>query len=121
MLLPTSVSKSFAARAVIVTVAVLLALGAQAGTAIASVLNVALAVPQRSTQEETEERADHHGKAKLAERRNRDRHPEPGRATLASRTRLPIPTVAPRTPLVAGVLPDHESDYRVGLGAPLLC
>ena len=103
------------------TVAVLLALGAQAGTAIASVLNVVLAMPQRSTQEETEERADHHGKAKLAERRSRDRDPEPGRATLASRTRLPVLTVAPRTSLVAGVLPDHESDYRHGLGAPLLC
>jgi hypothetical protein len=113
--------RSLAGRAVILTVAVLLALGAQAGAAIASVLNVALAVPLRSTQEEHEERADHHGKAKLAERRNRDRHPEPGRATLASRTRLPIPTVAPRTPLPPGVLPDHESDHRCGLGAPLRC
>jgi hypothetical protein len=121
MMFSTRLSESFASRAVILTVAVLLALGAQAGAAIASVLNVALAVPQRSSQEETEERADHHGKGALAERRNRDRHPVPGRAIAASRTRLPIPSVAPRTPLVAGVLPDHESDYRYGLGAPLLC
>jgi hypothetical protein len=113
-------SKSLACRAVILTVAVLLALGAQAGAAIASVLNVALAVPQRSTQEEHEERHDH-GKAAATDRRNRDRHPEPGRATLAARARLPIPTLAPRTPLPAGVLPDHESDHRCGLGAPLRC
>jgi hypothetical protein len=105
------------------TVAVLLALGARAGAAIASVLNVALAVPLRSTQEEHEERADHHaGKANLAERRNRDRHPEPGRATVASRTRPPVRTVAPRTPLPPlGVLPDHETDHRCGLGGPLRC
>jgi hypothetical protein len=115
---PPGFSKSIASRAVILTVALLLALGTQAGAAIASALNVALAVPQRPTQEEHEERADHHGKATLVDRRGRDRHPEPGRAT---RARLPIPTLAPRTPLPPGVLPDHESDHRCGLGAPLLC
>jgi hypothetical protein len=113
--------KSIATRAVIMTVAVLLAVGGQAGAVIASVLNVALAMPQRPIQEENEERADHHGKAAVTDRRSREGFAGAGRAVAGSRARLPIPTMAPRTPLAAGVLPEHESDLRYGLGAPLRC
>jgi hypothetical protein len=121
MILSSIFLKPFAIRAVLVTVSVLLAMGAQAGPDIASVLNVALAAPQRPTHEEHEERSDHGRKAGATELRNRDRFPEPSRAVAASRARLPIPVLTPRTPLPAGVLPDHESDLRYGLGAPLRC
>ena len=114
LLTPTAV------RIVLVTVAVLLALGAQAGTVITSMLNVGLAAPQRPIHEEHEERADHGRKAGIAKSRGRDGLPEPTRAT-ASRLRLPIPMLTPRTPLPAGVLPDHESDFQYGLGTPLRC
>jgi hypothetical protein len=43
------------------------------------------------------------------------------RPALADRERLPIPTLAARSPFPPGVLPDHESDLRYGLGAPLRC
>ena len=119
MTLSSSFHKPFAIRAVLVTVALLLAMGAQAGMVITSVLNVAVAMPQRPVHEEKEEH-NNHGKANATERRNRDKFPEPGRAA-DSRTRLPIPLVAPRIPLPAGVLPEHESDHRFGLGAPLRC
>ena len=112
---------SFASRAVIVTVAILLALGAQAGPTIARVLNVALAVPPRSTAEEKEEHTPNHAKPGADDRRNRDRLPEIARPTAADRARLPIPTLAARSTLPPGVQPDHESDLRYGLGAPLRC
>jgi hypothetical protein len=110
----------FAARAVIVTVAVLLAMGAQAGPVIARVLDIALAMPQRPVHEEKEEHPNH-GKAGAVDRRNRDRLPGMDRPALADRERLPIPTLAARSPFPPGVLPDHESDLRYGLGAPLRC
>ena len=100
MILPFKRFQPFAARAVIVTVAVLLAMGVQAGNVIASVLNVALETPQRPVHEEKEERGEPHRKAGAVDCRNRDRFPEPGRAT-ASGLRLPIPTLSPRTPFPA--------------------
>jgi hypothetical protein len=122
MLLLSILLKPPVIRAVLVTVSVLLAMGAQAGPVIASVLNVALATPQRPISEEHEERGDHGRKPGAAELRSRNRFPEPGRAAAhASRTRLPIPTLLARTPFPAGVLPEHESDLRYGLGAPLRC
>jgi hypothetical protein len=120
-LLSSSPFKPFAVRAVLVTVAVLLALGAQAGTVITSVLNVALAMPQRPVNEEKEEHGNNHGKAGAADRRNRDPFAEFVGHVPVPRARLPIPAVAPRSSLPSGVLPDHESDLRYGLGAPLRC
>ena len=121
MTLATKFLIPVAARAIIVTVAVLLTMGAQASPVIARVLNIALAAPQRPAHEEKEEHTPNHAKAGADDRRNRDRLPQIARPLAAGRDRLAIPTLTARSPLPSGVLPDHESDLRYGLGAPLRC
>jgi hypothetical protein len=107
-------------RLVAIVLALLLAFGGRATAVINTYLNI---IPMPMTQQgPVEEEEERHGKAakNAADRRHRDRVPTPGLGSTCTKL-LDRAKSSSRVIIATRVLPDHEADFRNGIGAPLRC
>lgn len=118
--LPT-ILRTLAPRLVAVVLLLGLALGGRAGTFINTcVLKAAPATAQAPVEEEEEHRHEAKGNAAASDRRQRDPVPSPKLGD-GDFTLMAWPQSHGRMITPVRVMPDHESDLRNGIGAPLRC